>query len=41
MKGPAESGEICSMEVEKIAKKIAKNNMPTPYDPLKDAVERR
>jgi hypothetical protein len=25
MKGPAESGEICSVEVEKIAKKIAKN----------------
>jgi hypothetical protein len=23
--GPAESGEICSVEVEKIAKKIAKN----------------
>jgi hypothetical protein len=25
MKGRAESGEICSVEVEKIAKKIAKN----------------
>jgi hypothetical protein len=25
MKGPAESGEICSVEIEKIAKKIAKN----------------
>jgi hypothetical protein len=28
MKSPAESGEICSVEVEKIAKKIAKNKRP-------------
>jgi organic hydroperoxide reductase OsmC/OhrA len=35
MKGPAESGQICSVGRRKIAKKIAKISvaMPTPCDP--------
>ena len=43
MKGPAESGQICSVGRRKIAKKIAKTSvaMPPPLTtPLKDAVER-
>jgi hypothetical protein len=42
MKGPAESGQICSMGRRKIAKKIAKNKRcyATTLRPrIKDAVE--
>src|ERR1700738_2712195 len=42
MKGPAESGQICSVGRRKIAKKIAKNKRcyaNTLPNPLKDAVE--
>jgi hypothetical protein len=42
MKGPAESGQICSVGRRKIAKKIAKNKScyaNTLRPPLKDAVE--
>jgi hypothetical protein len=45
VRGPMESGKVCSVEVEeKIAKKIAKNKRcyaNTLLPPLKDAVERR
>jgi hypothetical protein len=44
MKGPAESGQICSVGRRKVAKKIAKNkrcyaNTLHLATPLKDAVE--